>query len=161
MKRNKYHEWLESTDSVAEIFDLVKDAVQEIMGRSRAGLDIGFIEMGNTQQCVFAFYPVGSNIIVMNKTPLRRLMETKPELLKPYVFSTLMHEYLHSLGYQDELYVRNLTCKICSGLFGESVVSDIACNLDNYLKYVTYPGGFPALEKEIQVIEVEEQDYIG
>ncbi len=43
----------------------------------------------------------------------------------------------------------------------ECEISDVACNLDNYLKYVTYPGGFPALEKEIQVIEVEEQDYIG
>ncbi len=122
MNRNKYHEWLESTNSVAEIFELVKDVVQEALGESRAGLNLGFLEMGNSQQCVFAFYPVGSNIIVMNKTPLRRIMETKPELLKPYVFSTLLHEYIHSLGYQDELYVRKLTCMICSNIFGESIV---------------------------------------
>lgn len=161
MNRNKYHERLESTDSVAEIFELVKDAVREVMDESRAGLDLGFLEMGNTRQCVFAFYPVGSNIIVMNKTPLRRILETKPDLLKPFVFSTLLHEYIHSLGYQDELYVRKLTCMICSNLFGAGIMSDVACNLDNYLQYVTYPGGFPALEKEIQVLEIEEQDYIG
>ncbi len=161
MLRNKYLENLESSDSITEIFGLVKDAVQETIGEGRAGLDLGFVEMGNTSQCIFAFYPVESNVIIMNKTPIRRIMETKPELLKPYIFSTLLHEYLHSLGYLDEIIVRKLTCMLCSKLFGEGIVSDIACNLENYLRYVTYPGGFPALEREIQVIEVEEQDYIG
>lgn len=156
-----YYEKLESSGSVSEIFGLVKDAVKDAIGESRAGLDLGFIEMGNTNQCIFAFYPVESNIIIMNKTPIRRIIEAKPELLKPYIFSTLLHEYLHSLGYLDEMQARRLTCMICAKLFGNSMVSELACNMDKYLNYVTYPGGFPALEKEIQVIEVEEQDYIG
>lgn len=161
MASQSYQEKLESAETIADVFGLVKDAVGDTMSESRAGLDLGFIEMGNTEQCVFAFYPVGSNIIVMNKTPIRRIMETKPELLKPYVFSTLLHEYLHSLGYLDEVQTRRMTCMICRELFGDSMVTELACSMDKYLYYTTYPGGFPQLEKEIQVLEVEEQDYVG
>ena len=156
-----YIKRLEEAENIKDVFELVREAVEDAMGESRAGLDLGFVEMGNSQQCVFAFYPVGSNIIVMNKTPIRRIMETKPELIKPYVFSTLLHEYIHSLGYLDEDQARQLTCTIAQQLFGKGTVSEMACNLDKYLPYVTYPGGFPQLEKEIQVLEIEEQDYIG
>ncbi len=156
-----YTEKLHASESITDVFGLVKDAVQETISESRAGLDLGFLEMGNTDRCVFAFYPAGSNIIVMNKTPIRRIMETKPELLKPYVFSTLLHEYLHSLGYLDEAQTRRMTCMICSELFGDNIVTELACSIDKYLHYVTYPGGFPQLEREIQVLEVEGQDYIG
>jgi len=152
---------LEEADNVKEVFALVQDAAAFALNESRAGLDLGFIEMGNSQQCVFAFYPAGSNIIVMNKTPIRRIMETKPEILKPYVFTTLLHEYLHSLGYIDESDARKLTCMITRQLFGDGIASELACNMQKYLNYLTYPGGFPALENEIQVLEIDEQDYIG
>ncbi len=157
----EFEERLGKCDSIAEVFDLVKESVARSLGESRAGLDLGFIEMGNTNQCVFAFYPAGSNIIVMNKTPIRRIMETKPELMKPYVFTTLLHEYLHSLGYLDETAVRELTCTITRQLFGDSVTSELACNIDKYLPYLAYPGGFPQLENQIHVLELDEQDYIG
>ncbi|TRZ90179.1 MAG: hypothetical protein D4R88_04115 [Methanosarcinales archaeon] len=46
-----------------------------------------------------AFYPVGTNVIVMNKIPLERIKETRPELYKPYIFHAsitplLPHYYL-------------------------------------------------------------------
>lgn len=157
----KYRQKLDATGSLTEVFDLVKDAAADALNESRAGLDIGFQELGNSQQCIFAYYPVGSNIIVMNKTPLRRIMETKPEMLRPYVFSTLLHEYLHSLGYLDEMQVRALTCTICTKLFGDSMVTDLACNINSYLHYLTYPGGVPASGREMHVVEIEEQEYIG
>lgn len=156
-----FNEKLEEADNIKDVFELVQDAAAFALNESRAGLDLGFIEMGNSRQCVFAFHPVGSNIIVMNKTPIRRIMETKPQLLKPYVFTTLLHEYLHSLGYIDEADVRKLTCIITNRLFGEGITSEMSCNLDKYLNYLTYPGGFPATENEIQVLEMDEQDYIG
>ena len=156
-----YEQKLTETKSITDVFGLVKDAVADTLGESRAGLDLGFLEMGNTKQCVFAFYPAGSNIIVMNKTPFRRILETKRELLKPYTFSVLLHEYLHSLGYLDEAETRRLTCLVCKKLFGNGIVTELACSLGRYLPYVTYPGGYPQLEHEIQVIETEPQEYIG
>ncbi len=156
-----FEEKLDECSSIVEVFDLVKEAVSLSLNESRAGLDLGFVEIGNTNQCVFAFYPAGSNIIVMNKTPIRRIMETKPELMKPYVFTTLLHEYLHSLGYLDEAAARRLTCMITRRLFGDSVASELACDVNRYLPYLTYPSGFPQLENDIQVLELDEQDYIG
>lgn len=156
-----FSEALDESDNIKDVFELVKDAVDLALNESRAGLDLGFVEMGNSRQCVFAFHPVGSNIIVMNKTPIRRIMETKPALLKPYVFTTLLHEYLHSLGYIDEADVRRVTCIITKKLFGEGMTSEMACDMDRYLQYLTYPGGYPQTENEIQVMEIDEQDYIG
>ncbi len=68
---------IERSETIKEVFGLVKDAVDATLGESRNGLDIGFIEMGNTSQCVF---------------------------------TTLLHEYMHSLGYLDETTARKLTC---------------------------------------------------
>ncbi len=90
----------------------------------------------------------------MNKTPIRRIMETKPGLLKPYVFTTLLHEYLHSLGYLDEPDVRKLACSITSRLFGSSIETELACNMKKYMGYLAYPGGFPQTENEVQVVEI-------
>jgi len=52
----------------------VKEVVKKYEKRSRAGLMLGLQEMGATMQgFIGAFYPVALNIIVMNKTPLRRI----------------------------------------------------------------------------------------
>lgn len=154
-----YSERLEKSKSVIEIFDLVKDAVKDTIRESRAGINLGFIEMGNSDQCIFAFHPIGSNIIVMNKTPIRRLIETKPELIKPYIFSTLIHEYIHSLGYIDETDARKLTCQISGRIFAGHITAKLSCGLEEYFTYLIYPEGFPQLEEDIQVIE-EDQNYI-
>ena len=86
-----YKERLKQAENVSDVFELVKDAVIEAIGDSRAGLNLGVMEMGNQRgNWLGAFYPVGSNVIVMNKTPLRRIMETEPELMKSYLFHVLL-----------------------------------------------------------------------
>jgi len=47
-----------------------------------------------------------NNFIVMNRIPLERIKETRPELFKLFAFHVLMHEYIHSLGYLIEQLVR-------------------------------------------------------
>ncbi len=151
----------EKASDIKEMFSVVQDAVRLTLNQSRAGLDLGLMELGNSDgQLLSAFYPVGSNIIIINKTPLRRVMQTKPELFKPYVFSILLHEYVHSLGYIDENTTRLLTCQICNSIFGDSVITEIACDMKKYLPYLMYPGGHPASNK-LEVIELDELDYIG
>src|ERR1051325_10605948 len=96
--------------NVKEIFEVVKDSVRLTLKESRAGIDLGLIDLGNTDhELLSAYYPMGSNVIVLNKTPLRRITQTRPKLMKPYVFTVLLHEYLHSLGYLDEETTRKLT----------------------------------------------------
>lgn len=160
-KLNSIIEDFQRVDNIKDMFAVVQDAVRFTLNESRAGLDLDFMELGNSdKQLLSAFYPIGSNRIIVNKTPLRRLMHTKPELMKPYVFSILLHEYIHSLGYLDEATTRTLTCKICYNIFGKDIVTEIACDMKKYMPYLMYPGGHPAYDK-IEIIELEDLGYIG
>lgn len=149
---------LERTKNIKQVFELVKEAVSDTLHESRAGLDIGFMELGNTSTDVTgAFYPVESNIIVLNKTPIRRLTETDSKLLKPYLFTVLLHEYLHSLGYLDEQSARQLAYKICSAVFEKDHPSvQIAQDFSKFIPYITYPNGYQGDTQKLDVIEVEE-----
>ncbi len=164
-----YKEGLKQAKNVSDVFELVKDAVMETIGDSRAGLNLGLMEMGNgNANWLGAFYPVGSNVIVMNKTPLRRIMETEPALMKPYLFHVLLHEYLHSLGFIDERSCRILTYNICKKLFGKNhITAEMSKDITQFMPYIAYPGGFPQLDRDINDIKIiedfdrENEVYIG
>jgi hypothetical protein len=138
---NRFINGLRKAKSLPEIFELVKDSVRIILRKERIGLMLGLTDMGSGMEgFVGAFYPVGSNIIVMNKTPLRRIKETDPKLFKPYVFHILLHEYLHTLGFLDEDFVRIITYEICRRVFGEShTVTQMSRNLSKFLPNLVYP----------------------
>ncbi|MFH0832209.1 MAG: hypothetical protein V1900_00605 [Candidatus Aenigmatarchaeota archaeon] len=155
-------EELNDCDSIKDIFDLVKDCVKATLKESRAGLDIGLVEIGNKPDGLLsAFYPVESNIIVVNSTPLRRITETNPELFKPYLFSILLHEYIHSLGYLDEAAVRKLSYLICRKFFGEEhPATKISFDMSEFFPYLLYPKGQEP-KNVMKVIEVDDIDYIG
>lgn len=151
----------ESAGNVKELFDVVKDAVRLTINESRAGLDLGLVDLGNGDgHLLSAYYPVGSNIIILNKTPLKRIAQTQPELMKPYVFVVLLHEYIHSLGYLDENTARIITYRITAEIFNGSVVTDMAADMTKYFPYLLYPGGHPA-GGSIDLVELEDTDYIG
>lgn len=139
--RINFHTRLENSKSLADIFEIVKSAVWESRKASRGGLMLGLANLGNHPQGFFgAFYPVGSNVIVMNKIPLQRIRETKPELYKPYVFHILLHEYLHSLGYLSENGVRLMVYEITRDAFGEEhLATQIASNTNHFFRNLVYP----------------------
>lgn len=98
---------LESAKDLPDIFELVKTVVRKTTGKERPGLMLGLANLGGGPQgFVGAFYPIATNIIVMNSLPLKRIKETDPALYKPYVFHILLHEYLHTLGIIDEAAAR-------------------------------------------------------
>lgn len=137
-----FNERLAEAESLADIFEVVKHAVRKAHKTGRAGLTLGLAELGGSDAgLVGAFYPFGSNIIVMNKTPLRRIMSSRPKLYKPYSFLILLHEYLHSLGYADEGFVRENAYRISLTLFGEEhLVTQIAEDLGRFLPELIYPS---------------------
>jgi hypothetical protein len=137
-----FHTRLENTKTLADIFEVVKAAVWESQKKSRAGLMLGLANLGNHPQGFFgAFYPVGSNVIVMNKIPLERIKETRPELYKPYIFHVLLHEYLHTLGYLSESGVRQMAHEITRQVFGEEhLATKIAKDTSLFFKNLVYPN---------------------
>ncbi|MBN1677598.1 MAG: hypothetical protein JW880_03585 [Candidatus Thermoplasmatota archaeon] len=132
---------LDSADDLADIFEIVKLAVRKTTGKERAGLMLGLADLGGGPQgFVGAFYPVATNIIVMNSLPLRRIRETEPVLYKPYVFHILLHEYLHTLGIIDESATRQKAFEISMKLFGENhPVTHLAADLSKFIPKLVYP----------------------
>ncbi len=152
-----FHSRLDSADDLADIFEIVKLAVRETTGRERSGLMLGLANLGGGPQgFVGAFYPVATNIIVMNNLPLRRIKETDPALYKPYVFHILLHEYLHTLGIIDESATRRKTLDISLKLFGKDhPVTQFAADLSKFVPRLVYPvyGWRPSEELHLELVK--------
>ncbi len=128
--------------TLSDIFEVVKTSVQTSAGMSRGGMMLGLANLGNHPNGFLgAFYPVGSNIIVMNEVPLQRIKETDPTLWKPYVFHVQLHEYLHSLGLLSERAVRQRVYQITKDIFGEAHLTTlIAENTERFIPQLVYPN---------------------
>lgn len=141
----------------ADIFELVKEAVETVTGKSRAGLTLGLADLGGSRtKFLGAFYPFPSNIIVLNSFPLKRLQEKRKKLFKPYVFTVLLHEYIHTLGCLDEAETRQRTHKVCSKVFGLGHLStELARDITKFLPEFSYPnvGWFPQKQPEIKLVD--------
>jgi hypothetical protein len=139
---------LERCKDLADIFEVVKEAVRVQMGVSRAGLMLGLAEMGgDSRSFVGGMYPVTSNIIVMNKSVLNRIMVMQPNLYKSYAFHVLLHEYLHSIGMMDEDETRRRAYSISVALFGkEHRTTFIAEDISRILPFFSYAE--PKIEEE-------------
>ena len=141
MPPNTWAERFDRAKTLSDIFELVKRAVESALGLRRAGLMLVLADMGGTRsQWLGAFYPVATNAIFMNRSTLRVLEDEKPELWKPYVFHVLLHEYLHTVGYLDELSTRRYALMVSEQLFGgEHIATDIARDITKYLPSFVYP----------------------
>ena len=155
MKMN-YSNQLKKAEDLSEIFEIVKSVVREFMGRGRSGLMLGLADLGGQAgSFVGAFYPIGSNIIVMNKTPMRAVEATKPHLYKAYCFHILLHEYLHTIGILDERNNRIITAVISEKAFGENhPVAMIAKDFNRVFPEVMYSslGWQPSNDMRIEII---------
>jgi hypothetical protein len=151
---NDFVNGLRDCASIPDIFELVKDAVWKTVRKSRAGLELGLVELGNKPDGLLgAYYVTGSNIIIMNETPLNRIQETNPELVTPYIFSILLHEYLHSLGYFDEELVKNTTHDISCQIFGkDSVIAQISADMAKFFPNLIYPQGAPKVDAPVKIV---------
>lgn len=151
------NEQLASARDLIEIFELVKRAVIQRTGRSRPGLMLGLANLGGGPEgFIGAFYPIASNVIVMNTLPLRRIEETDPSLRNPYIFHLLLHEYLHALGIIDEGATKKKALEISREIFGEQhIVTQLAADLSSFMPNLVYPvyGWQPHTEFSIEIVK--------
>ncbi|MDH2901162.1 MAG: hypothetical protein PXY39_09345 [archaeon] len=116
-RREELRRKVEGATSYDDLFESVKRVVESEIGRHRAGLALVLTDMPNT---VGAFHPVGSNSIVLNRALINamRVVIKNQKEINSFVFMVLMHEYLHSLGYLDEIQVRKIAHQISKRAFG-------------------------------------------
>jgi hypothetical protein len=146
---------LEEATSISDIFEIIKESVWKTIRKSRAGLELGLVELGNRPEGLLgAFYVSGSNIIIMNETPLKRIQETNPNLLTPYIFSILLHEYLHSLGFFNEDYVKSLTYQISCEIFGNnSIIAELSKDMTKFFPNIIYPQGASRIDMPVKIVK--------
>jgi hypothetical protein len=148
---------LDSAKDLPDIFEIVKTAVRKSTGMERPGLMLGLANLGGGPEgLIGAFYPIATNIIVMNTLPLKRIKETDPALYKPYVFHILLHEYLHTLGIIDEAATRKKAYEISTEIFGkEHIVTQLAADLSRFIPKLVYPvyGWQPPEEYQLELVK--------
>jgi hypothetical protein len=112
-------ESLEKCRSYGDIFDLVKKSVKKILGLHRAGL---ILYLENLPVNIGAYYQVGSNGIVLNKSLISLMGKSLMSRIEfnSLIFFLLLHEYLHSLGFLDEEEVRRIVYEISVKTFGKN-----------------------------------------
>ena len=96
---------------------MVKAATEENLGKHRAGLTL---VLGDIPNNVGAYHQMGSNTIVMNRNLLRIVQKLSKSRARvnSYVFMILLHEYLHTLGFESDKRVRELSRQISRAFFG-------------------------------------------
>jgi len=101
-----------------EVFEFVKSSVNSVYEMKRAGLSLMLHGMPTR---VGAYHVLGSNVIAINSIllDLVRKHSTSNYEYNSYLFTVLLHEYLHSFGILDENTVRNMSLELCKKFFGE------------------------------------------
>ncbi len=120
MEDNK--EKLASAGGFDEVFELVKKAVDQVMGIHRAGLTL---VLGDIPNQIGAYHEMGSNAIVMNRNIMKIVWRStrSKQRRNAYSFMILLHEYLHTLGFEDDAQVRELSRKITDAYIGKGHVA--------------------------------------
>jgi hypothetical protein len=112
---------LAQAEGFGPIFELVKKAVDQVLGIHRAGLTL---VLGDIPNQVGAYHEMGSNAIVMNRNLMKVVERSKSRSRKnAYTFMILLHEYLHSLGFTDDAQVRDLSRKITDVYVGKGHIA--------------------------------------
>ncbi len=95
----------------------MKKTVKEHLGMERAGL---MLVLADLPIHLGAFHGVGTNSIVMNRALLDHIVAAghPRSHVNSFVYSILLHEYLHSLGVLEEEDVRRLVHDVSNKSFG-------------------------------------------
>lgn len=167
MRLQKADDLFQRANSLPEIFDVVKELVRRHLKVERSGLMVGLSDLGaGNGVLVGGFFQVAGNMIVMNRFPLARIQAQDPALVKPFALHILLHEYIHSIGYLDEISTRHLVHRISSKQFGpKHIVTQMADGWGRYFADLEFPevGWQPEGDFSIEVVrglDARATDYI-
>jgi len=121
-KAEVYRSRINKAKGFSEVWEIVKDTVRDSLGEHRVGM---MLFLDNLPLHLGAYHPLGTNNIVLNRT-LVEIVEaaTKSKrLVNAFVYSMLVHEYLHALGHVPEAEVRSLVYRISRECFGENHIA--------------------------------------
>ncbi len=163
-----YEEGIRNAKTIADVFEIVKEAVREYLDIDQAGLLVGIADLGaHGQGFIGAFYSLEANAIVLNKKPITRILQTNPSLYNYYLFHVILHEYIHSIGAFDEAQAKQLVYEISEHYFGgQHTITQLASNIEKFIPNLAYPieGFQPPQDANIEFvkgIDIRNTNYIN
>lgn len=117
-KAAKYRSRIDKAQGYSEVWEIVKDSVKDVLGEHRVAL---MLFLDDLPLQLGAYHPLGTNNIVLNRA-LVQIVEAATQstkLVNAFVYSLLLHEYLHALGHVPESEVRPLVYEVSASCFGD------------------------------------------
>jgi hypothetical protein len=149
--------------SYDSIFMIVKKAVKAVTGKERSGLGLA---LSNLPAGLGAFWQVGGNYIVMNEILINAMEKIAKNDFEfnSFIFTILIHEYLHSIGYYDESDARKMSHYVTITYFGKQhpaavMSSDDLWRIFPQLRYI--PGGDGSSMRIISKFDTDTTSYIA
>ena len=121
---DKFRNNIDSAQSYAEVWQIVKDTVEFSLG-SRRGSMMLFLDDLPIQ--LGAYYPLGTNNIVLNRA-LVEIVEASispKRVVNALVYNLLLHEYLHALGEMSETKVKRRVVEVAQACFGNDHIATV------------------------------------
>jgi len=113
-----YRSRLDEAEGFNEVWGIVKDTVKDSLGEHRVGM---LLFLDDLPLQLGAYHPLGTNNMVLNRVLIDIVQAVrKPKrFVNSFVYSLLVHEYLHALGHISEVQVRSLVYKISRQCFDD------------------------------------------
>lgn len=137
-----YEKEIKNAKTIADIFEVVKEIVRGYLGLDHAGLMVGLTDLGaHSNGFIGAFYSMAANMIIINKKPLARILQTNPQIYNYYLFHIILHEYIHAIGSFDEDRTRQVVYEISRHYFGDvHIVTQLTTNIEKFMPNLAYPS---------------------
>ena len=121
---NELRKSLETAESYAEVWRIVKSTVELSLGKRRDNM---MLFLDDLPLQVGAYHAIATNNIVLNRT-LVEIVEasiSSKRVVNALVYNLLLHEYLHALGEYSESKVRRLVIAVAQECFGKEHTATI------------------------------------
>jgi hypothetical protein len=115
---DKFRNSLETVESYAEVWRIVKGTVEFSLGKRRGSM---MLFLDDLPLQLGAYHPIGTNNIVLNRA-LVEIVEasiSSKRVVNALVYNLLLHEYLHALGEYSEVEVRRMVIAVAQKCFGK------------------------------------------
>jgi hypothetical protein len=120
----KFQRGLETANSYADVWQIVKDTVETSLGKHRVGI---MLFLDDLPLQLGAYHPVGTNNIVLNRSLVEIVEASKKSKLvvNALVYNLLLHEYLHALGDLSEDGVKRTVVVVTQKCFGSDHIAAV------------------------------------
>jgi hypothetical protein len=142
---------LDKAKNYAEVWKIVKESVAYALNKRRDGM---MLFLDDLPLQLGAYYPVGTNNIVLNRT-LVDVVEANianKSTVNALTYNLLLHEYLHALGELSETEVRREVFEVAKKSFGENHIVTVVAQKSPWILLKDIPLGSMYTQKRVMEI---------